>query len=347
MLFVDVAESSRWVYFSILILIIGRLGFADDPKTTSENISIDRQGEAESCEAWNRAVRAARGKRWDELTTMLAPAERALWSTDAQPGVSNSIAAFYEQLSFPYEIDPQHIRVKCYRHKDGQMFSRIYGEQSRKYQFPGGPAGVRRFVLGTFSGDADSPRYLQLGETDKCKFGLGESVAGIRLEARVEHEMVDSWDDVLLSLKLVNTSRSNQIGLQARPSLYLNQNVAIGIVSADTPNSHDAFVKWYNMNELTATARTPVLPLFNLASQEHKLRYLEPRQGQELRTSLGKLFRRENDMSRGPSGSFKLFVVYDPNLESDPFEAALPSWQHRIASAPFTVTVARKADPDR
>lgn len=327
----------------LVLIVFGGDLIAAEPPVRDDFVSIDRVVVHESCDLWNRAVRAAHGKQWKELNTILAPTERSRWDGTIPSDINSKAVDRLSVLAmFPLEVDPNDAMVLCYRDGDGRLMSRIYGEQSKEYPFTGGRVGTRRFILGTILRERDGSQLLHVCKTGGFKFGLGESIAGIRLDARVKSEFVESWDELELVVNLVNTTVSESIAMQSRPSLDLYQNVSIGLVEADSPENYDGFIEWSATKGMLNAAARPVPPLIRSAALSHKVQVLGPGEVQEFSIRL-----RAGDSAAGPMGRFRIVVEYDPNLEPDPFEAALRCWRHRVASRAFGVTVGRRAASER
>ncbi len=282
-------------------------------------------------EFWNSAVRAARAQKFEDLAPLLSAAERRSWLDKHSPhGLDTGIAA-----RFPREVDAGNSRVLLYRQPDGQTLARIYSEQRRDYF---GRQGVRRKLLATIAGDVRGDKLIRLDSAKESRFGIGQSVAGIKLEARAANTKINSWKEFGIVLRFVNTSTAETIVIPSNPSFLIEDGLTIALLGTEPEGREKAFTKWYIFLMLNSCGS--VSGLFESSQHDHTPGSLAPGTSHEFDLKdLGELA--DGFPDAGPTGTFRLFVIYDPNLEWDTFEAAVPAWRHRIASSEFTVTVER------
>src|SRR5262249_52766070 len=63
----------------VVVIFSWSPALSEPPATPTMAVELDEPGVAASCEFWNRAVRAAHARKWEELAPFLAVEERAEW----------------------------------------------------------------------------------------------------------------------------------------------------------------------------------------------------------------------------------------------------------------------------
>ena len=325
----------------MLLTAFSQAIFSDEPRQSAEIKVNDKIDIEQTREHWNRAVRSADANVWDELAALLAPNQRDSWRKETmakrmakdREGAGSTTA--WVKYCFPGPADEENSLVLSYQQPDGKTLSRIYLERPRDYH---GRRGMRRRLLATVVGDDQGARTIDLLLPDQNRFGMGEPIAGIRLEARAVQEKIRSWKNLKILLRFVNTSASETIPISASPSFFIEHGFTIVLVDAQPVDGAATFKDWYRQAERQFTM--PV-GLIDWHQRNHEPERLSPGETYELTVSLAVLCRGANNVTDEPYGTFRLFVTYDPNLEWNPYEGATAAWRHRVASSEFVVTVER------
>lgn len=312
------------------------LVFAAPPAKTANTIVLDEAGVIADREFWNRAVRAAHAQKWDELVPLLAANERAEWHEPLRGSKEEKHVELFTKMFFPEEINANNALVQSYRQSDGQTLTRIYREVRRDYW---GRVGVHRLLWGTIAGDEHGRKSLHCGFDAPDQFGIGQPVAGIRLDVHAAKTTIDTWKQFEMVFTFTNTTKSETIKIPSSPYFRLQLDLGIGLIAAATPENQKAFNDWYR--EVWMASEVSVSGLSESMEHDHRPASLKPGESREYIVKLADVCWNADHIPDGPAGTFRLFVTFDPNLEWDPFEAIVPAWRHRIASSEFTVTVGR------
>jgi hypothetical protein len=314
-----------------LVVALAGVSVGADPDGRLPLLALAPEETSRVVARWNSAVQHISDRNWRGICEILHPRERVLWRDGA--GVFNLLS-----LHVGSRIDEERNAIIVYRAQAGNCLARIYKE--RRWSIEADARGIAlcdRLLLGTMIREPSGPYQLDLSTSDDHCFGLDAPVADICLAVSPVEQTIDTWQDLRLTISLHNVSDSEVIGLFPRPSFYLQRNLAIGLINSVPPQAADAFRLWYEGIEEMSVP--PVSGLLASIHERPTASSLDPGQQQEHRLTLRDLCWRGDSIPNGPSGTFELFVVYDAAMESDPVQAALPAWHHRVASAKFRVIV--------